>query len=568
MNEWFKKMTEQVGALWAKLSNTKRIIFFAIVGVFLVGIFLIFSFSSTPSMVPVLGKPITDEAVLDRITTRLDMENIVYSITTDKKVVVKDEKTARKAKAILARENLIPQGTEPYALFDVERWTLTDYERDINKLRAITSQIEQHITALDDIDSASVTLVIPKKELLAADQDPVTASIIITPTPGSDIGSNRKKIEGLERLVLFGVPGLKKESITINDLSGTVLNDWENMADLDKLSLKQRQLKMEKDYERQLISQINSALSTIYTQDRVVITNIKVDLDTADRTIEKNTITPIVIRPDNPDTPYDDSELKESIVESSKTYNQEYEGMQFNPEGPAGVEGQTPPGYKDLQETPGKFKQSEVITNNKFNEEKTIEDGRPQIRRVTASLAIDGIWKRVYKTDGTIEFNSDGSIKREYIALTPAEIKAAEDLLQKAIGYDSVRRDAVAVQNVQFDRSKAFAAEDDEIRRQEQTRSIILWSLVGVAIVLVFFIIFRLVSREIERRRRLREEELARQHQAMREAALRSAEEETNEVEMSVEDRARLELQEHAVNMAREHPEEVAQLIRTWLSEE
>ena len=37
---------------------------------------------------------------------------------------------------------------------------------------------------------------------------------------------------------------------------------------------------------------------------------------------------------------------------------------------------------------------------------------------------------------------------------------------------------------------------------------------------------------------------------------------------LSVEDRARLEMQENAVNMAREHPEDVAQLIRTWLLEE
>jgi flagellar M-ring protein FliF len=55
-----------------------------------------------------------------------------------------------------------------------------------------------------------------------------------------------------------------------------------------------------------------------------------------------------------------------------------------------------------------------------------------------------------------------------------------------------------------------------------------------------------------------------------REAALRSAEEEEEgmEVGMSVEDRARMEMQENAINMAREHPEDVAQLIRTWLAEE
>jgi flagellar M-ring protein FliF len=37
---------------------------------------------------------------------------------------------------------------------------------------------------------------------------------------------------------------------------------------------------------------------------------------------------------------------------------------------------------------------------------------------------------------------------------------------------------------------------------------------------------------------------------------------------MSVEERKRMELQENAINMAKEHPEDVAQLIRTWLLEE
>ena len=37
---------------------------------------------------------------------------------------------------------------------------------------------------------------------------------------------------------------------------------------------------------------------------------------------------------------------------------------------------------------------------------------------------------------------------------------------------------------------------------------------------------------------------------------------------LSVEERERAELQEHAVAMAREHPEDVAMLIRTWLMEE
>jgi flagellar M-ring protein FliF len=79
---------------------------------------------------------------------------------------------------------------------------------------------------------------------------------------------------------------------------------------------------------------------------------------------------------------------------------------------------------------------------------------------------------------------------------------------------------------------------------------------------------YRAVAREFERRRRLREEEIARQQQAMREAALRAAEEEAATVELSIEEKARAELLENAINISRERPDDVSRLIRTWLAEE
>jgi flagellar M-ring protein FliF len=124
------------------------------------------------------------------------------------------------------------------------------------------------------------------------------------------------------------------------------------------------------------------------------------------------------------------------------------------------------------------------------------------------------------------------------------------------------------VEHLPFDRSAQFALEDEELRRQRQLRTTIISIIIGIGAIIFAAILYRLIAKELERRRRLREEELARQHQAMREAALRRAEEEGAEVELSVEERARMEMQENAINMAREHPEDVAQLIRTWLLEE
>ena len=157
---------------------------------------------------------------------------------------------------------------------------------------------------------------------------------------------------------------------------------------------------------------------------------------------------------------------------------------------------------------------------------------------------------------------------RVYTPIPEEEIRKIQKLVEDAIGCDKARGDNVTVTNVMFDRTEEFQREDDAYRKAQQTKRTIMFSLIGVAVVLVAFILFRVISREIERRRRLREEELLRKQQADREAALWAAKEQGMEVTMSVEERKRAELQENAVAMAKEHPEDVAMLIRTWLMEE
>ena len=83
-----------------------------------------------------------------------------------------------------------------------------------------------------------------------------------------------------------------------------------------------------------------------------------------------------------------------------------------------------------------------------------------------------------------------------------------------------------------------------------------------------FFLSLFCISREIERRRRIKAEEERRRQEMARIMALQDAQNEGMEVTMSVEERRRAELQENAIAMAKEHPEDVAMLIRTWLMEE
>ncbi len=568
MNEWLKKVVASLKGLWSKWSLVQKIILFAVIVAVVVAFIVMMTFSAQPSAVPLFSVPITDEAARDKIIYRLDEENVSSNVNAAGLITVKDEATARRMRSILVREDLVPSNVDPWNLFDVERWTTTDFERNINLRRSITEMVRQHIEALDDVDRANVVINVPEKTLLAADQDPTTASVVITPKPGSDITTNKKKIEGIQKLLITSVPGLTAENISISDPSGVIINDFEGMESSERVDIIAKEQKLIKEQEMYYRARILAALQNTFSADRVRDLNVKIDMDMSKRQVSGTEYSPIVIKPDDPNTPYDDSEVRDYLPISTETVTKKWTGTGFNPEGPAGVEGQNPPVYSDMSNLIGTSEESGVKQNNVLNTAEYLEEKSPSIDRITVSVNIDGTWEKEYDEKGNLIINPNGSIARKYIPVDPAVLASTTSLIQSAIGYDRIRGDTVSVQNIQYDRSAQFAEEDEKFKKAQQQRTTILVSIAGIAAILLAFVVIRLITRSIERRRRLKQEEMLRQSQLEREKTIWEAEQAGMEVTMSVEERRRAELQENAVTMAKEHPEDVAMLIRTWLMEE
>jgi flagellar M-ring protein FliF len=566
--DWLKKLINQVAVYWGKWSLVQRIILLGIVAAVIIGIAALITVSATPNFVPVIDAPIRDEYARDRILMRLNQEGVRTYVSPTGVVQVQDEMTAQRMRGILIREDLIPQGTDPWAIFDRERWTITDFERNVNLRRAITQMVTDHIKALDDIDNANVTIVVPEDRLFASEQNPVSASVIITQKPGSDIIQNRKKIEGIQKLLKFAIEGLKDENIVITDHTGMILNDFAGLAEWDRLTRIERETKMVQQLEAQYRAKILSTLQKTFSDDRVRDLDIKISMDMSQKTVATEEFFPITIRARTPGLSYDDSELVESITRSTATSSTAWEGTGFNPEGPAGVEGQVPPAYRDMSNLYGMVKQETATLNEEINSRITQEEKSPEINRVTVSVNIDGTWKLRYDDKRNPVINEDGERDRIYTPVSPEDLRSTQTLIQNAIGYNSARGDSVTVHNIQFDRTRQFGDEDAAYFRQRQMETALIIFLGGVVLLLIGFILFRTITREIERRRRLEAEEMARREAALREQALLQAEDEGVDVSMSVEERSRQELQESVASMAREHPEDAAQLIRTWLLEE
>jgi flagellar M-ring protein FliF len=548
---------------------TQKIILVGIVVAVLAGVAALVTVSSSPSLVPLFnGRPIRDDAERDRIMTRLDQENIKAYETPTGAIQVEDEKTRQKAIAILARENLVSLEINPWEIFNRERWTITDFERNVNLQNAITQTVTDHIKALEDVDNVYVQIVFPEDRLFASEQKPVSASVILIPRPGSNIAEDRFKIEGIQKLLKFAVEGLQDEYIVITDRDGKILNDFAGLAGWDRLTLIDRETKMIQKYEAQYRAKILNTLQTTYTEDRVRELDIKITMDMSQKSVGTTEFFPITMKPQTPGLAYDDSVLLESIPRSTATSKTYWEGTGFNPEGPAGVEGQVPPAYRDMSNLYGKVNQETATVNEEINQRVTQEEKSPEINRVTVSVNIDGTWKLKYDEKRNPIITDDGARERVYTPITPEDLRETQRLVQNAIGYNSARGDSVTVHNIQFDRTRQFGDEDAAYFRKKQIEAGVMIFLGGLAVLLIAFILFRTISREIERRRRLEAEERARREEALRQQALLQAEEEGMDVSISVEERTRMELQESVANMAKEHPEDAAQLIRTWLLEE
>ncbi|GHU01685.1 flagellar M-ring protein FliF [Spirochaetia bacterium] len=568
MNEWLKKFFTQLKELWAKWSLIQKLILGGICAAVIAGVIALFSVSSSPTLVPVIDAPIRDQDARDRIITRINEENIKTYVSAAGLIQVEDEQSARRMRSLLISEDLIPGNIDPWNIFDTERWTTTDFERNINKQRAHTQMVTNHIKALQEVDDAIVSIGWPEDRLFRSEQNPVTASVTLFPRPGSDLVENRKKIEGIQKILIKAVVGLKDENIVITDAAGNMLNDFTGMAAMDRIKLIEQETKLVAKLERDYRQKILDALQVAFTPDRVRDLNIKIDMDMSKKESSKTEFFPITLKPRTPGLAYDDSELVPSITRSEYTSGTSYQGTGFNPAGPAGVEGQTTPVLKDMSNLWGTVTQDIKQVNNELNKEETQIEKSPSIDRVTVSVIVDGIHKIKYDEKNKPVVGADGSIEREYIPVSADDLTQIRLAIQGAIGYSAARGDLVNVQNIQFDRRGQFSEEDAAYFKQKQFQTTVIIFVSGVLLLFLAFIIFRAVSRELERRKRLAEDERSRREAAMRENAMLQAEQEGMDVSISVEERTRLDLMQNVANMAKQHPEDVASLLRTWLKEE
>ncbi len=562
--EFFKSILKK----FPKLGLAQKIIIISIPIVLVALLITSFVLTTEQSQVYLFKKPLSIEDYA-KITAELDQMNISYKTLDEKYILVQDKETGIKVRTTLAQNNVLPSGIKGWELFDMDSWTTTEFDRNVKLRRAIEGEIKRHIESLNWVESAEISIAIPQKVLYTEREQDVSAAVSIKASEGYyENLKNKKLIQGVENIILRGIDGIVSDNITITDNNGNELNDFASNEYENNIKQAIEENRIKEREIRKIKKKIEEALLGVYSSDRYkVAVDLEINFDR--KTLNQKEVLPIIIKERTPGLPYDDSVIKESVKVSRKKLTEDFEGVGFIPEGPPGQEPNLPPGYKESLDGKNKYSKNEEV-DNFLNGEKLIQqvDDAMEVERKSISVNIDGTWRKNYTEKGELIIVNN-RIERTYTPISTEDLRKIEGLVKGAINYNEKRDDTVVIESVAFDREAQFQAEDEEIISAQRTSRIIIYSIIGIFSLFFGFVLFRIITRELNERKKRKEKADKLLQKMQLDKALRDLESSTMEVNVaSDEEKEFLKLQEEINLVVKNEPNQAAKVVASWINEE
>ena len=429
----FKVLFSQLVVLYAKLSKEQRIIIAtAIIGIVAFLIFLVVYTAKDKGSerYEVLFDSLSSEDA-SKVIEKLEKDNIPYKLENEN--IIKVPKNVVYKERIAIASLGIPKDSNGvgFELFDKQEFGATSFDQDVKYLRALEGELSRTIEALAPIDSASVSLALPKDSLFIEKQIAPTASVMINIVEGRRLSS--KQIRGIKNLISAAVPKLTSSNVMLIDGEGETLGDEDEMAQMSELSIVQQRFKTKEEKKRQ--KKIIEVISPFVGGNKKVVAQVTIEFDFSIQNTTSETFDP------------------ENVVRSEQISEEKREGS--TPPEVGGVPGTISnigpvEGLKSNQISE-KYEKNSGTTNYEVG--KTVLTKKSQfarIKRITAAVIVDGKYKDALDDKG----ESTGSL--EYVALADADLEALTSLVSRSVGIDESRGDMISVKNLQFKREKGI----------------------------------------------------------------------------------------------------------------
>lgn len=352
-----------------------------------------------------------------QIVTRLETANIKYKLTKNGTEVMVPKDMVNKMRVDTAEIAMASQGSNVgYEIFDnTDALGSTNFVQNVNLIRALEGELSRTIRSVDNIKSARVHLVMPKREMFSREEQPPSASVVVKTAHGA---LDLKNIQSIQKLVAAAVPKLDVKNVAIVDSAGNLLtnnfDDEETLANANSEILRQ-------DQERKMAAAVQSLLEKTVGQGKVrAQVSIEMDMDKVVTNEE-------IYDPDS------------QVVRSQASVTEE--GTSREGESPVTVAQNIPNGDNALNNAKSFNQNSKVEETINYEISKVVRNkvrNAGVMKRLSVAVMVDGVYEK----------DKDG--KEVYRDRTNEEMEQLTALVKSAVGYDANRGDMIEVENMKF----------------------------------------------------------------------------------------------------------------------
>lgn len=382
----------------------------------LVGFFVFLGMKVTqPKMVLLYGNLDLSESA--EIVARLEAQRVPYQIAANGAQILVPEDRMLRARMQLAEAGLPSGGSMGYEIFDKSNaLSATNFMQNMNHLRALEGELARTIRAIDQVQSARVHLVLPKREVFSRDQREPSASIIIK-TKGGRL--DQPQVRAIQNLVASAVPDLKPTRISVVDDRGNLLAGTQEEAD-PATATANRLSEMRRQAEERLRKNIETLL-----ERSVGVGNVRAEVS-VDMDFDRITTNQEIYDPDT------------AVVRSTQTISEESNSQEGQQNVTVANNLPEAENQNGNQATANSNRTEELVNYEISKTIRTQVREAGELRRVSAAVLVNHI------------VLVDGEGKRAYQPRSPEELQQLTTLVRNAIGFNQQRGDTVEVVSMRF----------------------------------------------------------------------------------------------------------------------
>lgn len=427
----------------------------------------------------------------------------------------------------LLSEVNITGGSSGWELFSQDKMVSTEFEDNIKYINALSGEIERAIKSFEEIKDAKVMLVVPEKSVFVREKEPSSASVVILLQDGIK-ELKKSQVKTIVALLTGSVENLPVENvhIAVNGMElvteGLYNKDDENIISNDEKE------KMRKEREAEYEKKILEVLKGPFGSGVKVAVNLNMNFDA--KKSEKVS-------------------YEEGVVVSEKKSQ--------SSTGTGGTTSSSPVDNNmnntiDNNRNNQGVISSESTTNYNVPETKEVVIEAPgKIDKMTISVIVDS-------SSGTIDSQTEDTIR---------------SLAENAVGFNEGRGDTISVASMKFIEGNGGSADqtyEDMIANSTKEKQLELaknltYAIVAIIILFALLIIIRKVGREEDEELEEFDEEYDETLGVIND--IKSKPIEFAPIDFDVETE-----QSHITNevkkYAKDKPEQVAEIIKSWLSED